>query len=99
VDGRRGDCASRAVTVLGSPAGDLPVCRRSVAWPDGARLTQSRKCRLFGRQGTKGMTMRRIAAVAAVVGLLLGAAVATAGAASAKPLRAEQATTLDISWH
>jgi hypothetical protein len=45
------------------------------------------------------MTMRRIAAVAAVVGLLLGAAVATAGAASAKPLRAEQATTLDISWH
>jgi hypothetical protein len=43
--------------------------------------------------------MRRIAAVVAAVGLLLGAAVATAGVASAKPLRAEQATTLEEDWH
>jgi hypothetical protein len=39
------------------------------------------------------MPMRRIAAVAAVVGLLFGATVATAEMVSAKPLRAEQTTT------
>jgi hypothetical protein len=42
--------------------------------------------------------MRRIAAVVAATGLLLGPAIATAGLASAKP-RAEQATTLDEDWH
>jgi hypothetical protein len=44
--------------------------------------------------------MRRIAAVLAATGLLLAAALATANAAQAKPLRAEStsAVALDIDW-
>ena len=43
--------------------------------------------------------MRKIATVAAVVSLLLGAALATAAAASAKPLRAEHGPTMEWVWH
>jgi hypothetical protein len=42
--------------------------------------------------------MRRIAVIAAVLGLMLAAGIAAAGSASAKPLRAEFVAQ-DLSWH
>jgi hypothetical protein len=41
--------------------------------------------------------MRRIAAIAAVLGLMLAAGIAAAGSASAKPLRAEF-TIEEVGW-
>jgi hypothetical protein len=72
-------------------AGVLPVSRLVRRAP-AAQASKEPAC--VRRSGRRGKMMRKIAAVAAALALVLGAAVATAGAASAKPLRAEQATTM-----